>query len=62
MYDRTARQRKLKKGDQVLVLLPTSTSKLLAQWQGPYSVSKAIGNVNYLIVMYDHRKRRECFM
>ena len=29
-YDRTARERTLKSGDRVLVLLPTSTSKLLA--------------------------------
>ena len=34
-YDRTAKQHKLKDGDQALVLLRTSTSKLLAQWQGP---------------------------
>ena len=60
-YDRTARQHKLKEGDQVLALLPTSTSKLLAQWQGPYPVIKAVGNVNYLIDMYDHRKRRRVF-
>ena len=31
-YDRNARTRKFEPGDQVLVLLPTSTSKLLAQW------------------------------
>ena len=60
-YDRTARQRKLKEGDQVLVLLPTSSSKLLAQWQGPYPVIKAIGDVNYMIDMYDRRKRRRVF-
>ena len=35
-YDRTARQCVLQEGEKVLVLLPTSTSKLLAQWQGPY--------------------------
>ena len=55
LYDRTARQRKLKKGDQVLVLL---SSKLLAQWQGPYPVIEAVGEVNYAIDMYDRRKRR----
>ena len=60
-YDRTARQHKLKEGDQVLLLLPTSTSKLLAQWQGPYPVIKAVRNVNYLIDMYDCRKRRRVF-
>ena len=60
-YDRTARHRKLKEGDQVLVFLPTSTSKLLARWQGPYPVINAVGSVNYLIDMYDRRKRRRVF-
>ena len=34
-YDKNARTREFKR-DLVLVLLPTSSSKLLAQWQGPY--------------------------
>ena len=46
-YDRTARKRVFQPGEQVLVLLPTSTSKLTAQWQGPYQVVKAMGRVNY---------------
>ena len=60
-YDQNARQRELKAGDQVLVLLPTSTHKLLAQWQGPYQVLKRVGEVNYLVDMHDHRKRRRVF-
>ena len=35
-YDKTARERELEPGEEVLVLLPTSSNKLLAQWQGPY--------------------------
>lgn len=35
-YDQTARKREFQTGDHVLVLLPSSTSKLMAQWQGPY--------------------------
>ena len=35
-YDQNARQRELKPGDLVLVLLPTSSSSLTAQWKGPY--------------------------
>ena len=35
-YDRNAREREFQPYDQVLVLLPTTTNKLLAQWQGPY--------------------------
>ena len=39
-YDANARQREFEIADQVLVLLPTSSSKLLAEWQGPYQVLK----------------------
>ena len=35
-YDRHARNREFQAGDQVLVLLPKSTNKLLAEWCGPY--------------------------
>ena len=35
-YDKGVHLREFKMGDLVLVLLPTSSSKLLAQWQGPY--------------------------
>ena len=47
-YDRKARERKFVVGNQVLALLPTSTTKLLAQWQGPYQVIGVKGNVNYV--------------
>ncbi len=57
-YDRYARMREFEPGDPVLILLPTSTRKLLAQWQGPFQVIKRTGKVNYLVDMYDHRKRR----
>ena len=60
-YDRNARLREFKEGDPVLVLLPTSTQKLLAQWQGPYQVVKQTGRVTYLIDMHDRRKRRRIF-
>ncbi|XP_064399260.1 uncharacterized protein LOC135345747 [Halichondria panicea] len=60
-YDQNSRQREFHQGDQVLVLLPTSSNKLLAQWQGPYEVVKPIGKVDYLIHMYDRRKKRRIF-
>ena len=60
-YDCTARQRVLQEGEKVLVLLPTSTSKLLAQWQGPYTIVKRVGKVNYMVDMADRRKRRRIF-
>ena len=48
-------------GDTVLVLLPTSTSKLLAKWQGPYQITKRMGLVNYQVDMLDRRKRFRIF-
>jgi hypothetical protein len=47
--------------DQVLVLLPTSASKLSAQWQGPYRIIERRGKVNYLVHMEDHKKKRRVF-
>lgn len=40
------------------MLLPTSASKLTAQWQGPYYVLKRIGKANYLVEMSDKKKKR----
>ena len=60
-YDRNAHLRKFQPGDQVLVLLPTSTNKLLAEWQGPYPITKRIGEVNYEVRMTDRRKQRRVF-
>ena len=57
-YDKNARLREFVPGDPVLIFLPTSTSKLLAQWQGPYLVLKRVGRVSYLIDMHDKRKRK----
>ena len=55
--DQNAREREFEKGEQVLILLPTSTNKLAAQWQGPYCVLKHQGKVDYLVDMHDRRKR-----
>ena len=60
-YDKKARVREFEPGDPVLVLLPTASSKLLAQWQGPYQVVRRMGKVNYLIDMHDRRKRKRVF-
>ena len=46
-YNRRTQERSFKKGDKVLVLLPTSTHKLIAQWQGPYKVLRRVGKVTY---------------
>ena len=60
-YDRTARERTLSPGEQVLVLLPTNTSKLLARWHGPYKVIRRVGRVNYLVAMPERRKKEGVF-
>ena len=60
-YDRNARLREFEPGDSVLVLLPTSTSKLRAQWQGPYEVKRRIGKLNYEVDMCDTQKRKRIF-
>ena len=59
-YNQTARDRELQP-DEVLVLLPTCSNKLLAQWQGPYRILCRVGKVNYEVLMPDKRKRRKVF-
>ena len=56
-YDKHARLRSFETGDKVLVLLPTDTSKFLAQWKGPYPVVKRISDVLYEVDMIGTRKR-----
>ena len=60
-YDRSARERTFNPGEQVLVLLPTTTSKLTAQWQGPYQVLQQVGPVDYSIATPDRRKKKTLF-
>ena len=48
-YDKKAKSRKFKQGDQVLVLLPTNQNKLLMQWRGPYKVEAVMGQNDYKI-------------
>jgi len=43
------------------VLLPSSSNKLLAQWQRPYRILHRLGKVNYEVYMLDKRKRRSVF-
>ena len=39
-YDQKTREMDLKPGDKVLLLRPSSTAKFVAQWQGPYEVTR----------------------
>lgn len=52
-HDKHAREREFQPGEDILVLLPTTSNKLKAQWQGPYRVLCRIGAVNYQIGMHD---------
>ena len=46
-YDCNARERNFSVGDRVLVLRPTDTIKLKAQWQGPFEVTRQVPPVDY---------------
>ena len=48
-YNRKVRDRQLKPGDKVLVLLPTSTNRMLMQWKGPYVIIEKQGPLDYRI-------------
>ena len=60
-YNKTTKERELKPGEEALVLLPTSSYKLLTQWQGPYWVTCKMGKVDYEIDMPNKRNRRKVF-
>ena len=59
-YDKNSSKREFFPNDMVLLLLPTSTNKLLAKWQGP-CVLKRVGRLDYLIEMPDRRKKKGVF-
>ena len=48
-FDRKCKRRKLKKGDQVLLLRPTDRNKLIMQWKGPYVIERRVGPVDYVV-------------
>lgn len=60
-YDRQARQREFQPGQEVLLLLPSSTCKLLAKWQGPYTVTQIMGPVTYEIHHPNKQKMKQTY-
>lgn len=48
-FDKKAKNRTLKVGQKVLLLLPTKANKLLLHWRGPYPVIAKTSSVNYVI-------------
>ncbi len=60
-YNRAAQPREFQPGDRVLVLVPTSACKFLAQWQGPYTVTERVGPVTYRIRQPGKRKEEQLY-
>jgi len=48
-YNQISREKDFEAGDLVLVLLPDSTNKLLAQWQGPATVVARVSSHSYRV-------------
>ncbi|XP_072037003.1 uncharacterized protein [Amphiura filiformis] len=57
-YDKHAQDRTYQVGEEVLVFLPEGAGKLDSKSQGPYKISKKIGDANYEIIMPDKRKSK----
>ena len=55
-FDKKACPRKFVTGQQVLVLRPTDTNKLLLRWKGPYLVSRVVSDNDYQIQMGQKEK------
>ncbi|KAL6462880.1 hypothetical protein MHYP_G00293020 [Metynnis hypsauchen] len=60
-YNRPAQPREFQPGDRVLVLVPTTTCKFLATWQGPYTVREKVGPVNYRLDQPGRRKSQQVY-
>ncbi|XP_041477315.1 uncharacterized protein LOC121425354 [Lytechinus variegatus] len=55
-FDVKARERRFECGDRVLLLLPTSSNKLLMQWKGPFDVVSKAARHNYVLQIGKKRK------
>ncbi|XP_061757255.1 uncharacterized protein LOC133553258 [Nerophis ophidion] len=53
LYNKGTQLRQFSQGEKVLVLLPTSSSELLAKWQGPFVVTRRVGDVDYEVRQSD---------
>ena len=52
-YDRKTKELNLQPGDKVLLLLPSSTKKFVAQGQRPYELTRRTRKLNYEIRILD---------
>lgn len=55
VYNRGAQRREFQSGE-VLVLIPTTESKFLVMWHGPYDIVEQVGDVNYKVRQPGRRK------
>uniref|UniRef100_A0ABM5FCH8 Vomeronasal type-2 receptor 26-like n=1 Tax=Pogona vitticeps TaxID=103695 RepID=A0ABM5FCH8_9SAUR len=60
-YDKKVKPREFERGQKVLVLLPTETSKFLAKWHGPYEVTRRVSEVDYEVETPDRKKKLQIF-
>jgi len=58
-YDKDAKARVFKPGDNVLVLFPIPGHPLQARYHGPYTVESKQGEMNYVVKTPDRRKSRQ---
>lgn len=54
-YNKGARLQSFEHVDRVLILLPSTESKPLAKWQGPFEVTQQIGPVDYEVQLPGRR-------
>ena len=55
-YDRRTKVRTFGKGDEVLVLLPTDSNKLLLKWKGPFEILERVRGDDYRIQLVGRTK------
>ena len=55
-YDKKAKYRSFQVSDQVLMFLPVPGKPLSAKYQGPYTIHRKSGDLNYIIRAPDRRK------
>ena len=60
-YDKKARDRTFTVGDLVLVMLPSSTNRLLVKWTGPYAVEEVLSSAAYKVAIPLARKKLRTF-
>lgn len=55
-FDKKAKVRSFKEGDEVLAFIPIPGSPLQAIYHGPYSIKNKVSDTNYIINTQDYRK------